>query len=109
FVAMSRNFRIGDDALTRKLDDGARKVHLEDVEIAEAQQSMRPWTGSTPDMALKADKAVTAAHRIVQRLEAAEALASAGSSDASVSTRPAAPASVESGVLAPVQQGAAAK
>lgn len=73
FIAMARNFRIDDAALTRKLDEGARKVHGEDVEIAEAQQTMKAWTGGAPDMALKADKAVTAAHKILNRLEAAEA------------------------------------
>lgn len=75
FIAMARNFRIDDETLTRKLDEGARKVHSEDVEIAEAQQAIKPWTGGTPDMALKADKAVAAAHRILARLEAAEAQA----------------------------------
>ncbi|WP_397474826.1 Rieske 2Fe-2S domain-containing protein [Pusillimonas sp.] len=72
FIAMSRNFRIDDEALTLKLDEGARVVHGEDVEIAEAQQAMKPWTGGTPDMALKADKAVTASHKILARLHAAQ-------------------------------------
>lgn len=77
FIAMARNFRIDDTALTQKLDDGARVVHSEDVEIAEAQQAMKQWTGGAPDMALKADKAVTAAHKILARLEAAEIPATA--------------------------------
>lgn len=73
FIAMARNFRIDDAALTRRLDEGARHVHTEDVDIAEAQQAIKPFTGGTPDMALKADKAVTAAHKILARLSAAEA------------------------------------
>lgn len=77
YVAMARNFRIGDAELTRKLDADARRVHNEDLEIAEAQQSMKAWTNGAPDMALKADKAVTAAHRIVERLKNSE-LAAAG-------------------------------
>lgn len=68
FVALSRNFRIEDKALSQTLDQGARVVHLEDVEIAEAQQSMRTWTADIPDMGLKADKAIFAAHRILDRL-----------------------------------------
>lgn len=83
FIAMSRNFRIDDEALTRKLDEGARKVHSEDVEIAEAQQEMKRWTGGTPDMALKADKALTAAHKILARLAQQEA-----SRQATVEDRP---------------------
>ncbi|TAL75599.1 MAG: aromatic ring-hydroxylating dioxygenase subunit alpha [Burkholderiaceae bacterium] len=73
YVAISRNFRIDDVDLTHKLDADARRVHMEDLEIAEAQQSMKPWTHGTPDMALKADKAVTASHRILERLEQAQA------------------------------------
>lgn len=72
FIAMSRNFRVDDHALTAQLDEGARTVHLEDVEIAEAQQALRPWTADSPDMALKADKAISAAHRIVERLRKAQ-------------------------------------
>lgn len=109
FVAMSRNFRIDDAELTRKLDEGARKVHMEDVEIAEAQQSMRPWTGSTPDMALKADKAVTAAHRIVQRLEDAEAQAFVGGGKVPPSRRPLGPVSIRPEVSASAQNAAPAK
>ena len=45
----------------------------EDLEIAEAQQNMKQWTNGAPDMALKADKAVNASHRILERLEKAEA------------------------------------
>lgn len=73
YVAMSRNFRIDDTELTSKLDADARRVHNEDLEIAEAQQNMKQWTNGAPDMALKADKAVNASHRILERLEKAEA------------------------------------
>ena len=73
FVALSRNFRIDDDAFSSQLDADTRRVHLEDVAIAEAQQSMKPWTANEPPMPLKADKAVSAAHRILASLTLAEA------------------------------------
>jgi len=75
YVAMARNFRIDDEALTQKLDLDARRVHNEDLEIAEAQQEMKRWTAGAPDMALKADKAVTASHKILARLAQEEAAA----------------------------------
>lgn len=65
FIALSRNFRVGDEALSRQLDGDARQVHQEDVEIAEAQQAMRRWNNGARDMALKADLAVNIAHRIL--------------------------------------------
>lgn len=73
YIAISRNFRVGDEQLTSQLDRDARQVHQEDVDIAEAQQSMRRWTRGAPDMALKADRAVNASHRILAAMSEAEA------------------------------------
>ena len=68
YVALSRNFRVDDAALSDKLDVDTRRVHNEDVDIAQAQQTMKPWVSNEPQMALKADKAVTAANRILAAL-----------------------------------------
>lgn len=73
FIVVSRNFKVDDQALSRQLDADTRAVHLEDVEIAEAQQRMNMRFPDVRSMALKADKAVTASHRILERLEAQEA------------------------------------
>lgn len=72
FVALSRNFRVQDPGFTQALDRDTRRVHLEDVEIAEAQQEIRRWNGGAVDMALQADKAVNASHRILKRLREEE-------------------------------------
>lgn len=73
FIVVSRNFKVDDRALSRQLDADTHAVHLEDVEIAEAQQRMNTRFPDVRSMALKADKAVTASHRILARLEEQEA------------------------------------
>ena len=72
FVVISRNFRIGDAALSAQLDRDTRAVHMEDVEIAEAQQRMRGLFPDVPEMGLMADKGVRAAKRILDELIAKE-------------------------------------
>lgn len=72
YVALARNFRIDDATLSLQLDDDARRVHQEDVEIAEAQKTMAEIAPDVPEMALRADKGVTASHRILAALAAAE-------------------------------------
>lgn len=73
YIALSRNFRTDDTAFSEKLDVDTRRVHTEDVDIAQAQQTMKPWVANEPQMALKADKAVTAAHRMLAALAEKEA------------------------------------
>lgn len=72
YIALARNFRVDDEALSAQLDTDARRVHQEDVEIAEAQEAMRALTPDIPEMALKADKGITASHRILDALAEAE-------------------------------------
>ncbi len=55
----------GDTEFSKTLDAGTRVVHGEDVDIAEVQQEMLKWTPGHKDMALKADRAVSAAHKIL--------------------------------------------
>lgn len=73
FIVVSRNFRTQDPALSSQLDRDTRAVHLEDVEIAEAQQRMNERFPDVRSMALKADKAVTASHKILAQLAQHEA------------------------------------
>lgn len=73
FIAVSRNFRIEDAELSAKLDAGTRAVHLEDVAIAEAQQRMNQRYPEVKEVALRADRAITAAHRMLDQLASREA------------------------------------
>lgn len=72
YIAMTRNFRLGDAQFSQQLDADARGVHQEDVDMAQAQHEMRQWNPGGLDMPLKADKAVSASHRILAQLAAAE-------------------------------------
>jgi hypothetical protein len=74
-VALARNFRIDDTAFSQQLDHDTRIVHLEDVDITQAQQSNQKWAANEPPMGLKADKAVREAHAILNRLAQAEVAA----------------------------------
>lgn len=71
YIAVSRNFRVGEEEFSRQLDADTRVVHGEDVEMVEAQQRMVQWTPGRRDMGLKADVAVLAAQKILARLASA--------------------------------------
>ena len=66
YIALSRNFRIDDDALSQRLNEGALRVHQEDVDIAEAQQRMALAVPEARDLPLMADRGMQAAHRIMK-------------------------------------------
>ena len=68
FIAFARNFRIHDSALTQALDHEADAVHREDLEIVEAQQRAIEAHPNAPELALRQDRAIIAAHRILERL-----------------------------------------
>jgi len=71
FVAIARNFRVGDAAFAAKLDAENERVHLQDVEIVAAQQAVIDRTPGHADMYLSQDKGMRVAHRILARLEGA--------------------------------------
>jgi phenylpropionate dioxygenase-like ring-hydroxylating dioxygenase large terminal subunit len=73
WVLVSRNFRIGDAALTKRIFDDNERVAAEDIEIVEAQQKMIALSPGYADMPIKQDKGLMAAHRILERLARAEA------------------------------------
>ncbi len=73
WVSVCRNFRIDDAALTRQVHVDNDAVHQEDLAIVEAQQRMISVSGKYADMPIKQDRGLIAAHRIMDRLAAAEA------------------------------------
>lgn len=73
YVALSRNFRVNDTTFSQQLDRDTRIVHMEDVDITQAQQRNQQWAANDPPMGLKADKAVREAHAIMALLSQAEA------------------------------------
>jgi phenylpropionate dioxygenase-like ring-hydroxylating dioxygenase large terminal subunit len=72
WVLVSRNFRIEDDALTRRIHADNDRVAAQDIDIVEAQQKMIALSPGHADMPIKQDKGLMAAHRILERLWRAE-------------------------------------
>lgn len=72
WVLVSRNFRIDDAALTRRIHADNDKVAGQDIDIVEAQQKMIALSPHYRDMPIRQDKGLMAAHRILDRLAAAE-------------------------------------
>lgn len=81
WLLVSRNFRIDDEELTRKVFEDNSRVAAEDMDIVEAQQRMIDLSPGSVDMPLRQDRGLVAAHRILDRLakqENAEAKRNAG-------------------------------
>lgn len=76
WVLVSRNFRIGDTELTRRIHADNDRVAAQDIDIVEAQQKMIARSPGYRDMPIKQDKGLMAAHRILERLWRAEQSAS---------------------------------
>jgi vanillate monooxygenase len=72
WVLVSRNFRIDDAALTRRIHADNDRVAAQDIDIVEAQQRMIDLAPGRRDMPIRQDKGLVAAHRILDRLAAAE-------------------------------------
>jgi len=72
WVLVSRNFRIGDAELTRRIHADNDRVAAQDIDIVEAQQRMIALSPGYVDMPIKQDKGLMAAHRILERLWRAE-------------------------------------
>ena len=72
WVLVSRNFRIDDAALSRRIFDDNERVAAEDIEIVEAQQKMIALSPGYADMPIRQDKGLMAAHRILERLARSE-------------------------------------
>lgn len=72
WVLVSRNFRIGDADLTRRIHADNDRVAAQDIDIVEAQQQMIELTPGYRDMPIQQDKGLMAAHRILERLQRAE-------------------------------------
>lgn len=72
FVAISRNFAIGDQALTASIDEANNKVHVEDKEIVEAQYRNIVACPESRDNGIHQDQALFRAKRIIKRLEEEE-------------------------------------
>ncbi len=71
-MLVSRNFRIEDDALTRRIHADNDRVAAQDIDIVEAQQKMIALSPGYADMPIKQDRGLMAAHRILERLWRAE-------------------------------------
>ncbi len=69
FVALARNFALDDAALTAELDREALAVHREDLTMIQAQARTKARLGERAEVALRQDRGLIAAHRILQRLE----------------------------------------
>jgi vanillate monooxygenase len=72
WVLVSRNFRIDDAALTKRIHADNDKVAAQDIDIVEAQQRMIDLVPARGDMPIRQDKGLVAAHRILDRLAAVE-------------------------------------
>jgi vanillate O-demethylase monooxygenase subunit len=72
WVLVSRNFRLHDADLTRRIHADNDRVAAQDIDIVEAQQRMIALSPGTRDMPIRQDKGLVAAHRILDRLAAAE-------------------------------------
>lgn len=72
WVLVSRNFRIDDTELTRRIHADNDRVAAQDIDIVEAQQKMVALTPGYQDMPIKQDKGLMAAHRILKNLYRAE-------------------------------------
>ena len=68
WLLVSRNFRIADAELTRRIHADNDRVAAEDLDIVEAQQRMIDLSPGHGDMPLRQDRGVVAAHRILERL-----------------------------------------
>ncbi|MSQ70591.1 MAG: aromatic ring-hydroxylating dioxygenase subunit alpha [Betaproteobacteria bacterium] len=72
WLLVSRNFRIDDAELTRRIFADNNRVAAEDMDIVEAQQRMIDLSPGHGDMPLRQDRGVVAAHRILKRLARVE-------------------------------------
>jgi len=68
WVAMSRNFGVGDPAVQDQVYRDNDKVHQQDLQIVEAQQRMIDLAPAYQDMPIKQDRGLVMAHRIMERL-----------------------------------------
>jgi phenylpropionate dioxygenase-like ring-hydroxylating dioxygenase large terminal subunit len=68
FVALARNFALDDAALSAELDAEALAIHGEDLAMIEAQARTKSRLGERREVALRQDRGLIAAHRILQRL-----------------------------------------
>ena len=68
WVMISRNFRIHDDDLTKQMYEDNDRVHHEDLEIVEATQRSITSRPAFREMAIRQDRGLIAAHRILDRL-----------------------------------------
>jgi len=81
WVAMSRNFGVGDPAVREMVYRDNDKVHQQDLAIVEAQQRMIDLAPGYQDMPIKQDRGLVIAHRIMERLYARQKAARAQPSD----------------------------
>jgi vanillate O-demethylase monooxygenase subunit len=72
WVFISRNFELDNDVLTKQMREDNDVVHHQDLDIVEAQQRMIELVPEATEMAIKQDKGLVAAHRIMDRLEREE-------------------------------------
>ncbi|MGE0736865.1 MAG: Rieske 2Fe-2S domain-containing protein [Alphaproteobacteria bacterium] len=72
WVLVSRNFRIDDHDLTKRIHADNDRVAAQDMDIVEAQQRMIELSPNYRDMPIRQDKGLMAAHRILERLYRAE-------------------------------------
>lgn len=68
WVAMSRNFGIGDSQVREQVFRDNDKVHQQDLQIVEAQQRMIDLAPDCQDMPIRQDRGLVAAHRIMERI-----------------------------------------
>lgn len=77
WIGWARDFRLDDEEETAKAVEQNTQVILEDVRIIEAQQDRMTKTPDAPIVPIRADKAVIAVQRFVERLHRAQQQTSA--------------------------------
>jgi vanillate O-demethylase monooxygenase subunit len=73
WVLVSRNFRIADPDLTRRMYEDNDRVHHEDVAIVEATQRSLDGCPDFREMSIAQDRGLNAAHRILAQLATSSA------------------------------------
>lgn len=68
WVLVSRNFKLDDREMTERVRQGNIRVHQQDLAIILAQQRIREKAPGLREMAIRQDRGIVAAHRVLARL-----------------------------------------
>ncbi len=68
FIAVTRNFGVGDPAVSKMVYEDNDRVHQQDLVIVEAQQAMIDTVPDYQEMPIRQDRGLVHAHRIMKRI-----------------------------------------